>query len=381
MSRASVILLFFLAPLQAQADNVVFNEIAWMGTASSSSDEWIELYNNAEAPTNLEGWKINIGDAKQITLKGEIPSKGYYLLERTDDNAVPGVAADLIYSGALKNSGEKLELYDSSNNLIDFLDCSSGWFAGDNETKQTMEKIDPLLQGNASGSWQTGESSTPKSKNSLRQKTEADTLSNEFQKDYPDNIVFSEILPSPEGPDAENEWIELFNKNDFDVDLSGWKITDSVGATKTFVLPGKTTIGALGFLVVSRPETKITLNNEGDSLKMAKPDDVSADEITYGKAPSNQSYNVTENGWSWSKTLTPNAKNIIFLGSNEKKEDGFPTTSENALEHIATSTALAEINKPFQESEKSNKTTVPLIAFFTAALSCLIVFGIKRSIS
>ena len=378
MSRASVILLFFLAPLQAQADNVVFNEIAWMGTASSSSDEWIELYNNAEAPISLEGWKINIGDAKQITLKGEIPSKGYYLLERTDDNAVPGVAADLIYSGALKNSGEKLELYDSSNNLIDFLDCSSGWFAGNNETKQTMEKIDPLLQGNASSGWQTGESSTPKSKNSLRQKTETVVLSDGFQKDYPDNIVFSEILPSPEGPDAENEWIELFNKNDFDVDLSGWKITDSVGATKTFVFPGKTTIGALGFLVVSRPETKITLNNEGDSLKLAKPNDVSADEITYGKAPNNQSYNVTENGWSWSKTLTPNAENAIFLDTDAKKENGSSATQENTPEHIATATALAEINKPFQESKK---TAVPLIAFCTAALSCLAVFGIKRSIS
>jgi multidrug efflux pump subunit AcrB len=31
--------------MQAAALSVVINEVAWAGTAASSSDEWIELYN------------------------------------------------------------------------------------------------------------------------------------------------------------------------------------------------------------------------------------------------------------------------------------------------------------------------------------------------
>ena len=40
------------------------------------------------------------------------------------------------------------------------------------------------------------------------------------QQTYPTGIVFNEILPSPEGADAEEEWIELYNQNDFDVDFA-----------------------------------------------------------------------------------------------------------------------------------------------------------------
>src|SRR4030042_7178446 len=32
-------------------------------------------------------------------------------------------------------------------------------------------------------------------------------------------IIFNEILPSPEGPDETEEWVEIFNKNDFEVYL------------------------------------------------------------------------------------------------------------------------------------------------------------------
>lgn len=150
--------------------DVTINEIAWMGTDVSPNDEWIELYNNADLPINLEGWVlIAVDGSPEINLTGTIPANGYYLLERTDDNSVPEISADQIYTGAFKNSGENLELYDSSEKLADSVDCSSGWFTGDNETKQTMERKDPGLSGNRPEAWQTSQSSkgTPGAKNSI----------------------------------------------------------------------------------------------------------------------------------------------------------------------------------------------------------------------
>ena len=127
-----------------------------MGTKAFYADEWIELYNNTEVSINLDGWLL-----KGINLTGTITSGGFYLLERTDNNTVPNILADQIYTGVLNNKGESLELYDGSGNLIDSVYCKDGWPAGNNFTKQTMER-------KGADSWQTSQDpeGTPKAKNS-----------------------------------------------------------------------------------------------------------------------------------------------------------------------------------------------------------------------
>ncbi|MFH1656739.1 MAG: lamin tail domain-containing protein [Candidatus Nealsonbacteria bacterium] len=107
---------------------------------------------------------------------------------------------------------------------------------------------------------------------------------------YPINIVLNELLPSPEGSDAENEWIEIFNQNDFEIDISNWKIQDVEGKTTTYIFPEKTIIPSKEYLVVYRPETKITLNNDKDGLNLIQPNNEIIDSIKYEKAKNNQSY-------------------------------------------------------------------------------------------
>lgn len=154
----------------AGTGNVVINEIAWMGTSMDYNDEWIELYNNSGSPVVLDGWKLNATDGTpSITLSGTIPANGYYLLERTDDQAVTGMAADLIYSGALGNTGEHLKLINLAGSVIDEVDT---WYSGDNTAKAAMERIDPNVGGTSSSNWATANQSyanglgTPKAFNS-----------------------------------------------------------------------------------------------------------------------------------------------------------------------------------------------------------------------
>jgi hypothetical protein len=164
----------FLRPVYiSAAENpcsaVVVNEISWMGTQRSSSDEWLELYNNANYGINLSGWSLKAKDSLAIQLEGAIPAKGFYLLERTDDEALPSIKADQIFKGSLNNKGMELSLYDKNGALMDRVDCSAGWFGGNNGTKQTMERINPAEEGGTAGNWQTSlpEGGTPKEKNSL----------------------------------------------------------------------------------------------------------------------------------------------------------------------------------------------------------------------
>jgi hypothetical protein len=137
---------------------VVINEIAWAGTDASSSDEWIELYNTSTTAQDLSGWTITALDGKPtLTLSGSIAPLSYILIERTGDDTVSDIAADLVIpfsGGSLENAGETLELRDATGVVIDSVVCDAGWFAGSaSPDYATMERIDALAPGGQAGNW------------------------------------------------------------------------------------------------------------------------------------------------------------------------------------------------------------------------------------
>jgi len=362
--------------------SVVINEIAWMGTDNSGYDEWIELYNNANSLINLDGWTLKaIDGAPEIILSGAIQSNGFYILERTDDTTIPNTIADQIYTGALSNNGEHLQLFDNQNDLIDEINCTDGWLTGDNETKQTMERINP-----DSSNWQTSKNplGTPNTINSVLAKQGAGqepTLNPAQESEqqieeviYPLNIIFSEILPSPDGPDSENEFIEIFNNNDFDVDLNDWKIKDSIGGIATYTFPINTIIKSKGYLAVLRPETKITLNNDADNLDLIQPNNAIIDTVSYEKAPRAQSYNLTSSGWFWSEKPTPENDNII----EQKSKDSKKLIIKETINRI-------ENKDIFKENEKMTASIAKLVQKtnnqFLKVFSTALIFAVFSSIA
>ncbi len=134
---------------------VLINEIAWMGNDVSTADEWLELRNTTNEEIDLTGWHLRWGSV-DIALTGFIPAEGYFLLERTDDDSVPGVTADQIYVGSLSNTGGDLVLVNAVDVVIDSA-VFDLWPAGDNNTKQTMERVCPVTEGNLASAWQNSE--------------------------------------------------------------------------------------------------------------------------------------------------------------------------------------------------------------------------------
>ena len=164
----------------ASPGSVIINEIAWMGSADSTSDEWIELFNTTSNDIDLTGWSIlDDGSTTYSITSGIIPANGYFLIEDTEDST--SIPADIIIPISLGNTGDSLSLIDDSSQVIDTVNESSGaWYAGDNTTKATMERIDPSSSSENSTNWgdavlsngATGRSGssilgTPKSQNSI----------------------------------------------------------------------------------------------------------------------------------------------------------------------------------------------------------------------
>ncbi|YCM43698.1 lamin tail domain-containing protein [Verrucomicrobiaceae bacterium 227] len=103
-------------------------------------------------------------------------------------------------------------------------------------------------------------------------------------------VTFNEIHYNPQGPEEDQEWIELHNQMAINVDLSGWKLTGGVDFTfpQGTTIPGGSTYliaknpgnPALSGLNVTGPFTG-SLSNSGESLRLRSPSNRLMDEVDY----------------------------------------------------------------------------------------------------
>jgi len=137
----------------APGSSIVINEVAWAGTADSSNDEWIELYNNSNQAVDLSGWKITDSSSTYTISSGLIQPYGYFLVEDSEQT-ITTISADSIIGISLTNTGERLALYNAGGTLIDEVNAAGGtWPAGDAANKSSMERKDPSIAGTDNSNW------------------------------------------------------------------------------------------------------------------------------------------------------------------------------------------------------------------------------------
>ncbi|RME89313.1 MAG: lamin tail domain-containing protein [Anaerolineae bacterium] len=305
-------------PVPEQA--VVINEVAWGGTKADSDDEWIELYNPGPTDIDLTGWRLASNDGSpNITLSGIIPADGFFLLERTDDDTVQDIPADLIYSGQLSNGGEVLTLYAPDNSIVDRANGNAGaWPAGSSypDYASMERRKNPangtILPDSDDTAWITN---SGKVRNGLdadgnpingtpRQPNWAFSVTptpSPVPTHVPNPVVYAtpapvlvlnEFLPHPSSDwnnDGEtnvyDEFVEVFNAGVVDVELDGWELDDEEDLdSDPYPLPDlRLRPGERA--VFYRSETDIALSDAGDTVRLLDPYGEVADAYTYGPAP------------------------------------------------------------------------------------------------
>lgn len=337
------------------APAVIINEIAWMGDASSSTREWIELYNPGAEDVLLEKWKLQAKDGQpdiEFKTGKTIQANSFFLLERAEE-AVASVTAEELYSGSLSNAGEYLELIDDQGAVIDLIDASHGWPGGSNLTKATLERQADL-------SWATSSiaGGTPHATNSSatiliitnedkpadseiittdkgsEQAANSVPISlNRLSHIWPGEIVINEFVSDP--LEGEDEWVEIYLSTDKKIDLNSVTLEDGA-KTKTQLKGGMDQ--ANRFLVIEKP--KGSLNNAGDILILRDGYGEIIDQIVYGNWSNGQfnaaaprdgqslarrfdgvnSFNLQAD-WAVTAMPTKNAANRITNDDNGKPVD------------------------------------------------------------
>jgi uncharacterized protein YdeI (BOF family) len=117
--------------------------------------------------------------------------------------------------------------------------------------------------------------------------------------------------------DSGDEYIELFNRAEDPVDLSGFMLDDEAEAvaaggtadpegTAPYTIPAGTIIPGHGYLVFYHRETGVGLNNEGDSVRLLGPDGRELERYDYARAAKGTAFSkMQEDGVVWTVTYPP----------------------------------------------------------------------------
>lgn len=124
------------------------------------------------------------------------------------------------------------------------------------------------------------------------------------------SIIISELYPYPS---PGEEFIELYNGTEQDIDLTGWKLSD---LARSYSLSG--IIPAKSYKLYNQSETKIALNNTSETVTLTDNYNQIQSTTSYTKAYKGLSYIPVLQTWSWTKTLTPNAPNIFTEDTSSK---------------------------------------------------------------
>ena len=130
------------------------------------------------------------------------------------------------------------------------------------------------------------------------------------------SIVINEILPKniQHGSDQDGEyddWIELFNLANEDIDISGFYLTDSKKEPTKWKFPSGTVINKNGFLIVWADEdttqtglhTNYKLSADGENVVLLSPTQEVINLVEYPATLLEQSYARVPNGtgnYKWS---------------------------------------------------------------------------------
>ncbi len=292
---------------------LLLSEIFPNPAGRDQGQEWIELYNPNEHPVNIKDYVLDDytekGSAKMKLKEIELAAHSHYLMFDPSIN--------------INNSNEEIQLLDPNGTLLDKI-----YFSESKENQSYARMKNEWL-------WTTFP--TPNFTNEIISENleiaEKAKAKPEYKNgDLSSEIYISEILPNPLGEDAKGEWVELYNASQRDINLGNWKLDDKEGGSKPYTVPDDIIIKAKSHLTLPRTDTKLSLDNREDSVRLFNFEEEIQDELTYEKAKENLSFAKTEViyedrieiDWIWTPVITKNTHNqklYRIRGEVEEKEN------------------------------------------------------------
>ena len=331
--RKSLLFIFaFLAcaGLRAQS-NLVITEIMYNPPESGADSlEFIELYNNGSNALDLGGYYFNSGVTYTFPT-GVSVNPSSYLIVAVDSVAFEntfGMSAYQWTSGGLSNGGEDITIYDNMGNLADSVnyDDTDPWPTEPDGNGASLVLCNPSSDNTLAENWSAATTSTGIMDNGVEIMANPGAGCGTV---YP-TLYINEVMSSNSSTISDeqgefDDWFEIYNPNDYAVDISQYYVTDDFTNPMQYQIPvdSSAMVPAHGYLILwadnqlSQPgplHTTFKFSSSGEEAGLYAPDGSVVDSVTFPALNDDESYGRLPDGDSnWTVfpagSATPGATN------------------------------------------------------------------------
>ncbi|MBN2053603.1 lamin tail domain-containing protein [bacterium] len=317
-------------PGTARCNGLVLNELmaandSTIADDAGEYDDWIEIGNAGSVTIDLTGLALtdNLENPQAFLFPAISLTPGDYLIVWADDEPEQGA---LHAPFKLTSDGEAVYLLDGAT----ILDSTRFPALG---TDVSWGRWPDL-----SGDWKIMGAATPGLPNQDPEPPVFGLFLNEVMADN-----FS-CLEDPQEPGEYPDWIELYNGESFEIDLSGMYLSDDPAEPNKYEIPAGVTIAAHGFLVFLADDesdqgplhTTFKLSSTGESIYLIC-NGYTIDETTFGTLGRDLSWGRLPDGngeWRHLSEATPGGANqdpdypAVALYINEFMADNATTIED-----------------------------------------------------
>lgn len=282
------------------------NEIHFTGGSGKSSEDFVEIYNYGQEAIDLLGWSLRKETAggTNTSLFGfsseTILDPGEFFVWANKEN---GYAEKIKADGNNGNTltyGNTIILRDKNTLEIDTYKSESNTF---------------FTVAFREGEWVWVCNDSPGEENDF------------FGYKGEKTVRLEELLPDPNIDSGQNEFIELYNFGEKDVDLSGWFLSD-IGVKK----------GLTGILKPGEYKAEnfgISLNNTNETISLYDTCGGDVDNFEYKTSEKGKSWSFDGSVWRLTPYVTKGSKNIFpqkVINSTIQISEVFPRPEEDGEE-------------------------------------------------
>ena len=238
----------------SRSRQVSINEICYLGTGQPYPGDWIELVNTGSDAVDCgrwsivsrkNGWRVQLSPLQLLPPNSYRVVPGNYRRFHEQNSECKLIAGETSFD--LDSSDEILLLLNAAGTVMDSVHYTDGtpWPVMTGTGNSTLALANSQSDNAYPGNWFVGRSGgTPGKSNATATRTK--------------DIVINEINYNADPLFDTEDWIELYNRGDTPLDISGWVMTDD-DTDHRYTFPVATIIASHDFIVVCRNRGKFSL--------------------------------------------------------------------------------------------------------------------------
>ncbi len=341
----------YVPPTYATSASLVLTQVQ-AGGITGALQELIVVYNNSDENVDISDWclrnKSNVEFAC-FTKASEnelllLPSHTYATVASTSEQAASGYSAfTIVYSptnqssGSIVGSSDYITLADSDKNAVDTYNWTSSITSGMLYARNIQTQT-PILyvDTDQSSDWHIQSPGAIPESGLVRIVTSIDLCLNieGDQEVIPDSLIqnelgdchpvpgpptlmpiqITELLPNADGSDVGSEFIELYNPNGQDVDVSGYTLWYGQELEKSTHFPAGTAIPAQSYVSFSNAHLDFSLLNTSSRVRISNDmGTVDAETPLYMNPKDGTSWALIDGSWQYTNQPTPGRANVVSV--------------------------------------------------------------------